>query len=111
MSYNFAEDSGLEQTAALSGHDKQAIFSDGLFSGIGSIVNSIIGLVGVIFLGLAIYGGFLWMNAQGDEKQVGKAIGIIKSAVIGLILTLAAYAISYFVVANFGADTLTTIAE
>jgi tetrahydromethanopterin S-methyltransferase subunit G len=111
MPYNFVNDSGLQQMGDIAGYESQKTFSGGLFSGIGLIISSVLGLVGIIFLALTIYGGFLWMNAQGDEKQVDKAIGIIRGAVIGLVVTFAAYAISYFVITNFGADTLTTITE
>lgn len=37
------------------------------------------------------------MIARGDEGEVEKAKEIIKTAVIGLVVTLAAYAITYFI--------------
>lgn len=64
---------------------------------LGLLINVLLGLLGIIFLVLVIYAGFLWMTAGGDEKKVGKAKNIIITAVIGLIILLSAYAISSFV--------------
>lgn len=57
-------------------------------------------LLGVIFLILMIYGGFLWMTAAGDEGKVDSAKSIIKNSIIGMIIVVAAYAISYFVISK-----------
>jgi RsiW-degrading membrane proteinase PrsW (M82 family) len=51
----------------------------------------------VVFLILIIYGGILWMTAAGNEEKVKKAKELITEALIGLVIVLAAYAISYFV--------------
>lgn len=59
----------------------------------GTIVSAALGFLGILFIVLIIYGGFLWMTDQGNEEQVAKAKTIIKNAVIGLILIIAAYGI------------------
>jgi phage shock protein PspC (stress-responsive transcriptional regulator) len=64
---------------------------------LGLLINVLLGLLGIIFLVLVIYAGFLWMTAGGDEKRVAKAKSIIITAVIGLVILLSAYAISSFV--------------
>lgn len=68
---------------------------------IGEIVGSIIGvflsLLGVIFLCLIIYGGFLWMTSAGNESKVLTAKKVLTQAVIGLIIILSAYGITQFV--------------
>jgi len=64
---------------------------------LGLLINVLLGLLGIIFLVLVIYAGFLWMTAGGDEKKVAKAKSIIITAVIGLVILLSAYAISTFV--------------
>ncbi|MFZ2681686.1 MAG: hypothetical protein WAZ14_01150 [Patescibacteria group bacterium] len=64
---------------------------------LGLLINVLLGLLGIIFLVLVIYAGFLWMTAGGDEKNVAKAKQIIITAVIGLVILLSAYAISSFV--------------
>ena len=64
---------------------------------IGSIIRSLLGFVGVLFLVLTVYAGFLWMTSQGNEEQVSKAKNILKGATIGAILTFASYSIVNFV--------------
>lgn len=64
---------------------------------LGLLINVLLGLLGIIFLVLVIYAGFLWMTAGGDEKKVGKAKSILVTAVVGLVILLSAYAISTFV--------------
>ena len=53
--------------------------------------------MGVVFLILMIYGGYLWMLARGNEQEVEKAKNIIQNALIGLVIVLAAYAITALV--------------
>ena len=64
---------------------------------IGSIIKIVIGFLGVIFLLLTVYAGMTWMTAAGDSKKVDKAKGILTTAVIGLVIVLAAYTITEFV--------------
>lgn len=73
---------------------------------IGLVVKGALSLLGVVFLILMVYGGYEWMTAHGDEQKVTKAKDTIRSAIIGLIVVLGAYAISYFVVSKLGAGTL-----
>lgn len=65
---------------------------------VGRLINYALVLVGVIFLVMAIYGGFLYMTAGGNEEQVKKGKRLITNTFIGLVIVLAAYAISSFVV-------------
>lgn len=67
---------------------------------LGLLISVLLGVLGIIFLVLTIYAGFLWMTAGGDEKQVAKAKNIIITAVIGLVILLSAYAISSFVLSQ-----------
>lgn len=64
---------------------------------IGMIVRVLLSLVGTIFLLLTIYAGILWMTAQGNEDKIEKAKGIVQAAVIGLLITMSAYAVTAFV--------------
>lgn len=80
---------GLEATRA-----EADLPSTSLDTGIGNIIAQVMGLVGVVFLVLMVYGGFLYMTARGDEKQVGTAKSVIISAIIGLALIFSAYAIT-----------------
>ena len=61
------------------------------------IIRIILSLLAIIFLVLTIVAGFRWMTAAGNEEAVKKAQGTIKTAIIGLVIVLAAYSITYFV--------------
>lgn len=73
---------------------------------IGRVINVALSLLGLVFLGLALYAGFKWMTAQGDSKAVDEAQGTLKNAVIGIIITVSAYALSTFIMGQ-----LVTIAQ
>jgi hypothetical protein len=68
----------------------------------GSLISEAIGLLGILLLGLLLYGGVIWMTAGGDKAKVEKATAIIRNAVIGLIIVVLAYAISDFVLSSLG---------
>ncbi len=65
---------------------------------IGRIIRTLLGLIGIIFLVLMVYAGFLWMTARGEEGPVEKAKEIIKSSIIGLIIIFLAYALTGFII-------------
>lgn len=65
---------------------------------VGSIVKQLMGLLGVLFAIYLIYGGVEWLIAGGNAQRLEKAKNIIINGIIGLIVTLSAYAISYFIV-------------
>ena len=64
---------------------------------VATIIQTLLGLLALIFLVLMIFAGFQWMTASGNEQKVEKAQETIKTAVIGLVVVLAAYAITYFI--------------
>jgi len=72
----------------------------------GLIIQVVLSFLGVIFLALMIYGGYIWMLARGNEQDVEKAKEIIRAAIIGLIIVVAAYAISFFIVSKLGGTAL-----
>lgn len=65
---------------------------------IGTVIKAALGMVGVVFLVLMVYAGYLWMIARGDEGKVEKAKNTIINSVIGIVIVVAAYAITYYVV-------------
>lgn len=65
---------------------------------IGDIIAIFLSLLGVVFLILMIVAGFNWMTAGGDEEKISKARDTIREAIIGLVIVIAAYAISVFVI-------------
>lgn len=82
-----AKKAGIPQTGTISGK-------------IGTIVGAALSFIGIFFLGLMLYAGFLWMTARGDQAKSDKAQDIIIDACIGLAVTGAAWIITKFV---FGA--------
>ncbi len=91
----------LTQSAKGTGLEKQG----DLATTVGTIIKAVLALVGTIFLILTIYAGILWMTAAGNEERVKKATSIITTAVVGLIIVMAAYAITYFVTTRLGGGT------
>ncbi len=53
---------------------------------VGGVIKTFLTLLGVIFLILMVYGGYKWMLARGDSKEVETAKDIISRALIGLII-------------------------
>lgn len=64
---------------------------------VASIVNILLGLLGVFFVILLVVAGWRYLTAQGEPDKTKKAIGTITSAVIGLAIVLSAYIIARFV--------------
>jgi len=48
----------------------------------------------------------MWMTAHGEEAKIDKAKEIIKAAVIGIVIVLAAYSISAFIIPRVIASTV-----
>lgn len=94
-----ADKTGLKTTAEKAGVGG---FTPDLPAVIGSAINIAFGLVGSIFLILMIYAGVLWMTAAGNSDTVDKAKGIIKTAIIGIIVTFGSYAITSYVFSLIG---------
>ncbi|MDO8668005.1 MAG: pilin [bacterium] len=63
-------------------------------------ISAFLGLLGIIFIVLIIYAGFNWMTARGEEEKVTLAKETLVRAVIGLIIIIGAYSITYFVFSN-----------
>jgi len=69
---------------------------------VGIMINGILGLIGLVTFVLIIYAGALWVTAAGNEDQVTKAKGMLRGAVIGILVIFSA-----FIVVNFTLDALT----
>jgi cbb3-type cytochrome oxidase subunit 3 len=93
----------LDATANATGHKSSAGLSADLPTTIGKIISLVLSFIGVIFLILMIYAGYIWMLARGNEQQIEKARNIILSSIIGLIIVLCAYAVTFFFMSNIGA--------
>lgn len=110
--FNFAEaaslqggtdlaEQGLNTTASQAGFSISDEYGDNsarysLLTIIGGIINTILGLTGVIFLVLILAAGEMWLTAGGNSDQVEKARGLIFNAVIGILITFSAYIATNF---------------
>ena len=54
------------------------------------IITRVLPLVGVLFLVLFVYAGYLWLTAGGDSKKVDSAKTTMRNAIIGLAVVFAA---------------------
>lgn len=77
----------------------------------GNIINTALSLVGIIFLALMVYAGYLWMTAHGEESQIEKSQDIIRAAIIGLTITMSAYAITALVTKKFSSTPSPVVEE
>lgn len=94
----------LDKTALGSGFNT-IVTADNI---IGIIIQTALSLLGVIFLGIMIFGGYLWMTGRGNEERVTRAKNLIWAAIIGLIIVVSAYAISYFIISKASTNVLQT---
>lgn len=65
---------------------------------IGNIISALLSVLGIIFVVLVVYAGFLYLTAAGDDTKVKKAKTLLTQSIIGLVIIVAAYAISAFVI-------------
>ena len=65
---------------------------------IGNGINVLLGLLGIVFLVLVVYAGFLYLTDQGAGEKAKKAMKLLTTAVIGIVIIVAAYAISNYVI-------------
>ncbi len=90
----------VSDVAKQGGFTTAGVTDTSLAQTIGRIVKSVLGLLGTIFFVLMVYAGVLWTTAAGNDEQVTKATGIIRSATIGLIIVMMAYSITILVIAQ-----------
>lgn len=94
----FASDNPALEGAKLAkadGMPSELIGSDGVFT---KITNTILYAVGIISVVMLIYGGLRYIVSGGDSKKVTDAKNTIMYAIIGLIISILAFAIVNFVI-------------
>jgi len=75
---------------------------------VGLVFQKILGLLGLILLILFVAGGLMWMTSGGSTDKIKKARGLLTSAVIGMILVIAAYALTDLVIGSIEEAIITT---
>lgn len=78
----------------------------GNFQGLtGTVLAGIFYILGTIFLLLMIYGGYVWIKSAGRDQEVDRAKKILATSIIGMVVVLASYAITNFILGRIGAPT------
>ena len=104
--------SGMPVQAASCGSAKQCIDQglsasgtsstpNSLSSVLTTVTNILLFLMGAISVIMIIVGGIRYATSQGDQTQMQSAKNTILYAVIGVVVSIAAYAIVSFVVTQF----------
>ena len=65
---------------------------------IGTIIFTLLGIVGSLSLIMFIYGGILWIISGGNEENVKKGKETLKWAIFGIVIVFASYGILNFVI-------------
>jgi len=84
-----ASQSDVQNTLGLGNRDPRAIAA--------SVINIILGFLGIVAVIIILLGGFKWMTGGGNEDKVGEAKKLIVAGVIGLVIIIASFAIATFV--------------
>jgi hypothetical protein len=91
-------DKGLEATGNFA---KNTGLGQGDIKGTtASIINVVLGVLGIIAVVIILAGGFKWMTAGGNEDKVGEAKKLITQGAIGLVIIFAAWGIASFVISQ-----------
>lgn len=83
---------GLETTGETAGFDSE----QGLIDLIPGAINVLLGFLGILAFGFIVYAGVLYLISQGGKEQVEKAKKILTYSVIGMVVIIAAYAITNY---------------
>lgn len=67
---------------------------------IASLIQVVLGFLGVVAVVIILMGGFKWMTAGGNDDKVKEAKRLIVQGIIGLVITLSAFAIASFVISS-----------
>ncbi len=67
---------------------------------VGEIIQIVLGFLGIVFVILTIYSGFMYMTSGGDPEKAKKARALLINAIIGVGIVISAWAITYFVLTS-----------
>ena len=65
---------------------------------VGLLINSLLVILGFVFLIIIIFGGIQWMTAGGNEDKVAKAKTMIGAAIAGLVVIFISFALAAAIV-------------
>ena len=70
----------------------------GILGFIAELIRWALGLLGTIFFVITLAAGFMYMTAGGDTQKVSSAIGLVKNAIVGLVIISGSYLITEYVI-------------
>lgn len=89
----FGSGSNVEIVAGDSGYKLDTDETQIINSLLSEIINTVLSVLGIIFVILTILAGFKWMTASGNQEQVNKAKSSLKQNIIGLAIVAASWGI------------------
>ncbi len=82
----------LDKTAEPTGIEKEDVTEV-----LARVIKTLLSIAGLIFFILMVYGGMVWMTAQGNDDRVEKGRKIVTQAVIGIAIMAASFGATNFI--------------
>ena len=101
-----AVDTGLNATANSAYGSGYATSTPGIPQLVGNVLTVIYSVLGVYLLLVYVYSGIEWIRSGGDSKLVTAAKTRITNATVGLLIVLAAYSLTNYVVGQLMATVI-----
>lgn len=64
---------------------------------VAKLIRNALGFVGILFVAYTVYAGFLILTSHGEEEKIMAGKKTLRTAVIGVLISLSAYSIVHFV--------------
>jgi hypothetical protein len=80
----------VETALGLGNEDPRTIVS--------SVVSVLLGFLGILAVLIILFAGFKWMTAGGNDDNISSAKSMMTAGVIGLVIVLASFGLSQFVI-------------
>jgi hypothetical protein len=64
------------------------------------LIKQLLGFVAILFVSYTIYAGYLILTSGGEEEKIMKGKKTLRTAIIGVLIALSTYSITYFVTKN-----------
>ena len=95
-----AQDFGLTETASRLGYNTSE--KEPIYAKVQTVVGLTLSMLAIVFFIVMMYAGLRWMTSRGNEELATKAKHALEAGTIGLIICLASYGISNFVLTKLG---------
>ncbi len=64
---------------------------------VAKIIKAILGILGVVALGIFMFGGIIWMTAGGRSEKIDRGKDLFVWAAIGIVVVFASYSLTSYV--------------